>query len=193
MRFPARKVVAVDLPSAMLVRADFTVTFAAPKAEMLLSERAGNAGKLIVADIGIPADLTGPIWRSPKPATSSPCSAPQTRFEQGRLRSRPGRGRSPGKNRRGRDERAGGPSDGRGLGHRGLLRSIPAGSGIDDPAARRISLEKMTVLAIGPGLGMNRGWSRGSCRRRPSRRDRCGRAELNRQVPIFEGAASRRC
>jgi NAD(P)H-hydrate epimerase len=55
--FPRAKVVAVDLPSAMLVRADYTVTFAAPKAEMLLSVRAHNIGKLIVADIGIAPDL----------------------------------------------------------------------------------------------------------------------------------------
>jgi hydroxyethylthiazole kinase-like uncharacterized protein yjeF len=55
--FPKAKIVAVDLPSAMLVRADYTVTFAAPKAEMLLSTRAHNIGKLVVADIGIAPDL----------------------------------------------------------------------------------------------------------------------------------------
>jgi hydroxyethylthiazole kinase-like uncharacterized protein yjeF len=55
--FPSATVVAVDIPSGMLVRADYTVTFAAPKAEMALSERAGNAGRLIVADIGIPPGL----------------------------------------------------------------------------------------------------------------------------------------
>jgi NAD(P)H-hydrate epimerase len=55
--FPKAKIVAVDLPSAMQVRADYTVTFAAPKAEMVLSTRAHNIGKLIVADIGIAADL----------------------------------------------------------------------------------------------------------------------------------------
>src|SRR5579864_2265785 len=60
--FPHAKVVAVDLPSAMQVRADYTVTFAAPKAEMLMSTDAANIGALIVADIGIseqfmPSDL----------------------------------------------------------------------------------------------------------------------------------------
>ncbi len=55
--FPKAKIVAVDLPSAMQVRADYTVTFAAPKVEMLLSTRASNIGKLIVADIGIADDL----------------------------------------------------------------------------------------------------------------------------------------
>ena len=43
--FARAKVVAVDVPSAMQVRADFTVTFAARKAEMLLDPRASNAGK----------------------------------------------------------------------------------------------------------------------------------------------------
>ena len=55
--FSKAKIVAVDLPSAMLVRANYTVTFAAPKAEMLLSTRAHNIGKLVVADIGISPEL----------------------------------------------------------------------------------------------------------------------------------------
>jgi ADP-dependent NAD(P)H-hydrate dehydratase / NAD(P)H-hydrate epimerase len=55
--FPRAKIVAVDIPSAMLVRADYTVTFAAPKAEMLIHPNADYAGKLEVVDIGIPEDL----------------------------------------------------------------------------------------------------------------------------------------
>jgi len=50
--FPAAKIVAVDIPSAMQVRAHYTVTFGAPKAEMVLSSLAENAGKIEVADIG---------------------------------------------------------------------------------------------------------------------------------------------
>ncbi len=41
-QFPRAKVVAVDIPSAMQVRADFTVTFAAPKAEMVLDRARGQ-------------------------------------------------------------------------------------------------------------------------------------------------------
>jgi NAD(P)H-hydrate epimerase len=52
--FPLAKIVAVDTPSAMLVKADYTVTFAAPKLESILGE---GLGKLVVADIGIPADI----------------------------------------------------------------------------------------------------------------------------------------
>jgi hydroxyethylthiazole kinase-like uncharacterized protein yjeF len=55
--FPKAKIVAVDIPSAMQVRADFTVTFAAPKAEMVMSPMAENIGKLVVADIGIPEEF----------------------------------------------------------------------------------------------------------------------------------------
>ncbi len=52
--YPSAKIVAVDIPSAMRVHADYTVTFAAPKLDLAMGE---GAGKLIVADIGIPADL----------------------------------------------------------------------------------------------------------------------------------------
>ena len=53
--FPRAKVVAVDIPSAMLVNADYTVTFAAPKVEMVMGDGPERVGKLIVADIGIPS------------------------------------------------------------------------------------------------------------------------------------------
>ena len=52
--FPLAKIVAVDTPSAMLVKADYTVTFAAAKLESMLGQ---GVGKLIVADIGIPPEL----------------------------------------------------------------------------------------------------------------------------------------
>lgn len=55
--FPAAKIVAVDIPSAMQVRADYTVTFGAPKAEMVLSPLAENAGEIEVADIGFAPDV----------------------------------------------------------------------------------------------------------------------------------------
>jgi len=53
--FPRAKVVAVDTPSAMQVNADYTVTFAAPKVEMVMGNGPERVGKLIVADIGIPS------------------------------------------------------------------------------------------------------------------------------------------
>src|SRR5580698_3737335 len=53
--FPHAKIVAVDIPSAMQVRADITVTFAAPKVQVVMDSE--HVGKLIVADIGIPPEF----------------------------------------------------------------------------------------------------------------------------------------
>jgi NAD(P)H-hydrate epimerase len=155
--FPHAKVVAVDLPSAMLVRADFTVTFAAPKAEMLLSERAGNAGKLIVADIGIPADLT-----------ESDLEVSEARDFQSLFSPRK---RDSNKGDFGHVLVVGGATGKTGAAAMSGLAALRMGAGLvtvacSDPSRLapevmsqpldRISLEKMTVLAIGPGLGMNR-------------------------------------
>jgi hydroxyethylthiazole kinase-like uncharacterized protein yjeF len=60
---PPAKVVAVDIPSGLggggeFVRADVTVTFTAPKVEHFLADGAAEAvGRLIVAEIGSPPDL----------------------------------------------------------------------------------------------------------------------------------------
>ena len=155
--FPHAKVVAVDLPSAMRVRADYTVTFAAPKAEMLLSERAGNAGKLIVADIGIPADLTESDLEVSESRDFTPLLSPRKRdSNKGDFGHVLVVGGAPGKT---------------GAAAMTGLAALRMGAGLvtvacSDPSRlapelmtqplERISLEKMTVLAIGPGLGMNR-------------------------------------
>ena len=155
--FPRAKVVAVDLPSAMLVRADYTVTFAAPKAEMLLSERAGNAGKLVVADIGIPADLTESDLEVSEARDFAPLFTPRKRdSNKGDFGHVLVVGGAPGKT---------------GAAAMSGLAALRMGAGLvtvacSDPSRLapelmtqpldRISLEKMTVLALGPGLGMNR-------------------------------------
>jgi hydroxyethylthiazole kinase-like uncharacterized protein yjeF len=60
---PAAKVIAVDVPSGLggggeFVHADITVTFTAPKVEHFLADSAAQAvGRLIVADIGSPPEL----------------------------------------------------------------------------------------------------------------------------------------
>jgi hydroxyethylthiazole kinase-like uncharacterized protein yjeF len=155
--FPRAKIVAVDLPSAMQVRADYTVTFAAPKAEMLLSERAGNAGKLIVADIGIPADLT-----------ESDLEVSEARDFESLLGPRK---RDSNKGDFGHVLVVGGAAGKTGAAAMTGLAALRMGAGLvtvacSDPSRLapelmtqpldRISLEKITVLAIGPGLGMNR-------------------------------------
>jgi hydroxyethylthiazole kinase-like uncharacterized protein yjeF len=55
--FPLAKVVAVDIPSALEVNADITVTFGAPKLDLVTGEGVEKAGTLIVVDIGLPVDL----------------------------------------------------------------------------------------------------------------------------------------
>lgn len=57
---PLARRVAVDIPSALRVRADLTVTFAAPKPEHVLTDA---VGEWVVAPIGIPeAVLAGARW-----------------------------------------------------------------------------------------------------------------------------------
>ncbi len=65
--FPAAKIVAVDIPSGLAsdigrtlgesVRADFTVTFTAPKVGLVLAPNCERVGELVVCAIGSPPDL----------------------------------------------------------------------------------------------------------------------------------------
>lgn len=154
--FPHAKVVAVDIPSAMRVRADYTVTFTAPKAEMLLSERAGNAGQLVVADIGTPADLTQSDLEVSELQDFAPLFGPRKRDAH--------------KGDFGHVLVVGGAAGKTGAAAMAGLAALRMGAGLvtvacSDPSRLapelmtqpldRINLEKMTVLAIGPGLGMN--------------------------------------
>jgi NAD(P)H-hydrate epimerase len=155
--FPHAKVVAVDIPSAMQVSADYTVTFAAPKAEMLLSERAGNVGKLIVADIGSPEDLMQSDVELSEARDFAPLFRP----------------RKPDANKGdfGHVLVVGGAAGKTGAAAMSGIAALRMGAGLvtvacADPSRLipelmtqpldHISLEKITVLAIGPGLGLNR-------------------------------------
>ncbi|MGO9239642.1 MAG: NAD(P)H-hydrate dehydratase [Bryobacteraceae bacterium] len=60
--FPLARIVSVDVPSGLhpegeSVRAGHTITFAAPKAELVLPPTCDRAGEVIVAPIGIPPAL----------------------------------------------------------------------------------------------------------------------------------------
>ena len=155
--FPKASVVAVDIPSAMQVRADITVTFAAPKVEMLLGQGAENVGKLIVADIGIPAD-----------ALNSDLNLSEARDFEKLLAPRDANAN---KGNFGHVLVVGGAKGKTGAAAMSGLAALKAGAGLvtvactDDSKLAlelmwqpldAISLDKMTVLAIGPGLGMNR-------------------------------------
>jgi ADP-dependent NAD(P)H-hydrate dehydratase / NAD(P)H-hydrate epimerase len=156
-QFPRAKVVAVDIPSAMQVRADFTVTFAAPKAEMVLDPRASNAGKLVVADIGIPAEYLQSDLELSEPRDFAPLFQPRERDAN--------------KGDYGHVLVVGGAAGKTGSVAMSGLAALRIGAGLVTVACAdasrlvpelmtqsldAVSLERMTVLAIGPGLGMNR-------------------------------------
>jgi ADP-dependent NAD(P)H-hydrate dehydratase / NAD(P)H-hydrate epimerase len=81
-RRPAQTVVAVDIPSGLpadtgeilgpTIRADFTVTFTAPKVGMLLGHASDFVGQLVVCEIGSPADIIEEVgkgtlrWSEPR-------------------------------------------------------------------------------------------------------------------------------
>jgi NAD(P)H-hydrate epimerase len=124
---------------------------------MLLNERAGNAGKLIVADIGIPADLT-----------ESDLEVSEARDFAALFRPRK---RDANKGDFGHVLVVGGAPGKTGAAAMTGLAALRMGAGLvtvacSDPSRLapelmtqpldRISVEKMTVLAIGPGLGINR-------------------------------------
>jgi hydroxyethylthiazole kinase-like uncharacterized protein yjeF len=155
--FPKAKVVAVDIPSAMLVRADFTVTFAAPKAEMLMSPRAQNIGQLTVADIGIPPEFMPSDLELSESHDFAPLFQPRQRDAH--------------KGNYGHVLVVGGASGKTGAAAMAGLAASRMGAGLvtvacSDPSRLvpelmtqsldAISLERMTVLAIGPGLGVQR-------------------------------------
>ncbi len=155
--FRKAKIVAVDLPSAMLVRANYTVTFAAPKAEMLLSTRAHNIGKLVVADIGIAPDLL-----------ESGLELSEARDFRTLFAPRPADAH---KGLFGHVLVVGGSAGKTGAAAMAGLAALKAGAGLVTVACSspsrlapelmtqpldEIDLKKKTVLAIGPGLGVRR-------------------------------------
>jgi NAD(P)H-hydrate epimerase len=72
--FPLAKVLAVDIPSGMpsdsgvpvgeFARADYTVTFTAPKAGQVLPPNCDGLGELVVGPIGSPPELYEDVWLS---------------------------------------------------------------------------------------------------------------------------------
>lgn len=150
--FPAAKVVAVDIPSAMLVRADYTVTFAAPKLEVALGE---GAGKLIVADIGIPPAFIRSDIEMSEAGDFAPLFKPRKQdSNKGDFGHVLVVGGAPGKT---------------GAVVMSGLAALRAGAGLVTVASSggtfppelmtepldRFRLDRKTVIAIGPGLGPN--------------------------------------
>ncbi|HTB15762.1 MAG TPA: NAD(P)H-hydrate dehydratase [Bryobacteraceae bacterium] len=152
--FPHAKIVAVDIPSALQVRADITVTFAAPKVELVIGPGAENVGKMIVADIGIPPEFLQSDLHLSEAHDFAPLLKPRKRdSNKGMYGHVLVIGGAPGKS--GAAAMAG-------------LAALRAGAGLVSVACadssklvpelmtesfEHFSLEKKTVIAVGPGLG----------------------------------------
>jgi NAD(P)H-hydrate epimerase len=150
--FPRAKKIAVDVPSAMQVRADVTVTFAAPKVDLVLSPE--NAGKLIVGDIGIPAEYLQSDLHLSEARDFAPLFQPRLRDSN--------------KGMYGHVLLIGGAQGKSGAAAMAGLAALRAGAGLVSVACadasklapelmteslEHFSLERKTVVAIGPGLG----------------------------------------
>jgi NAD(P)H-hydrate epimerase len=150
--FPRAKIVAVDIPSAMQVHADITVTFAAPKVELVMASE--NVGKMIVADIGIPAEFL-----------ESDLHLSEARDFAGLMKPRK---RDSNKGMYGHLLIIGGAAGKSGAAAMAGLAALRAGAGLVSVACadasklvpelmteslEHFSLEKKTVVAVGPGLG----------------------------------------
>jgi ADP-dependent NAD(P)H-hydrate dehydratase / NAD(P)H-hydrate epimerase len=160
---PPAKVVAVDIPSGLggggeHVHADITVTFAAPKVEHFFAEDAAEAvGRLIVADIGIPSDVIQSDLEVSEAHDFAPLFVPRKPDGQ--------------KGNYGRVLVIGGAPGKAGAAAMSGLGALRAGAGLvtvacSDPprlapelmsdSLDNFTLDRITVVAVGPGLGPNR-------------------------------------
>ena len=161
--FPEARVVSIDVPSGLggggeCVRADITVTFTAPKVEHYLAPGAGeNVGRLIVTQIGIPPQYVTSQLEVSDPREFSPLFRPRPReAHKGDFGHVLVVGGAPGKS--GAVAMAG-------------LAALRMGAGLATVTSREAtllapelmtetladySLDRKTVVAVGPGLGMHR-------------------------------------
>ncbi len=161
--FPEAKIVAVDLPSGLggggeCVRADTTVTFTAPKVEHYLADGAEECvGRLVVSQIGCPPQLVVSKLEVSDPRDFAPLFRPRSRDgHKGDYGHVLVVGGSPGK--AGAVTMAG-------------LAALRMGAGLVSVTSREashfapelmtetvedFSLERKTVVAVGPGLGVHR-------------------------------------
>ena len=151
--FPLAKTVAVDIPSGMLVRAGYTVTFTAPKPELVLGS---GVGKLIVASIGTPPELIQSDLEVSEAHDFAGLFAPRKRDSN--------------KGDFGHVLVIGGAHGKTGAARMAGLAALHAGAGLVTVASSGgqfapelmteslddFRLERKTVIAVGPGLGPNR-------------------------------------
>lgn len=151
--FPLAKTVAVDIPSGMLVRADYTVTFTAPKPEVVLGS---GVGKLVVASIGSPAGLIESDLEVSEAHDFASLFGPRKRDSN--------------KGDFGHVLIVGGAQGKTGAAAMAGLAALRAGAGLVTVASsggyfapelmteplENFHLDRKTVVAVGPGLGPNR-------------------------------------
>lgn len=161
--FPAAKIIAVDLPSGLggdgdIVRADITVTFTAPKVEHYLAPRAAECvGRLVVTQIGSPPWLIPDGLEVSEPQEFAPLFAP--RKADGH------------KGDYGHVLVVGGAPGKAGAATMAGLAALRSGAGLVTVTNReatafspelmtepldQFSLDRKSVIAAGPGLGVQR-------------------------------------
>ncbi len=159
--FPLAKIVAVDLPSGLggggdVVRADITVTFTAPKLDHYLADGAqGHVGRLVVSQIGCrPLESSGVMVSDTE---FLPLFAPRKRDgHKGDYGHVLVIGGAPGKS--GAATMAGLAALRMGAGL-ATVTSCEATLTVPELMTESLddfTLERKTVLAVGPGLGVNR-------------------------------------
>jgi NAD(P)H-hydrate epimerase len=161
--FPLAKIVAVDLPSGLggggdVVHADITVTFTTPKVEHYLADGAEESvGRLVLTQIGSPPWLIPSGLEVSEPEEFKPLFAPRKRDGH--------------KGDYGHVLVVGGAAGKSGAVTMTGLAALRMGAGLVSVTSREatlvapelmtetlegFSLERKSVLAVGPGLGVNR-------------------------------------
>jgi len=161
--FPGAKVVAVDIPSGLggggeFVRAEITVTFTAPKVEHFLAPGAAEAvGRLIVADIGSPPEIvTSDLYVSESRDFAKMFAPRKPDANKGDYGHVLVIGGAPGKV--GAAAMAGLAALRSGAGLVTVACSDPSRLALElmSDSLDHFSLDRITVLAVGPGLGPRR-------------------------------------
>jgi ADP-dependent NAD(P)H-hydrate dehydratase / NAD(P)H-hydrate epimerase len=161
--FPSAKIVSIDLPSGLggggeCVRADITVTFTAPKIDHYLAEGAEeNVGRLIVSQIGCPPQYVVSQLALSDPRDFSPLFAPRKKDgHKGLYGHLLVIGGAPGKSGAAAMAGLAALRIGAGLVSVTSHAAIQIAPELMTETLENFSLERKTVLAVGPGLGMNR-------------------------------------
>jgi len=161
--FPGTKVVAVDIPSGLggggeCVRADVTVTFTAPKVEHFLAPGAADAvGKLVLADIGSPPELVHSDLNVSEARDFAKMFAPRKPdAHKGNFGHVLVIGGAPGKMGAAAMAGLAAARSGAGLVTVACSDSSRLAPELMSMPLDDFSLDRMTVIAVGPGLGPRR-------------------------------------